>query len=469
MVKLSLLTQLLLCAASLFIATAPVLAQTPHNRFLWSRHTQQDSQGYYYQPAGLCEDYPESARTQERLDRDFAVLRETGVKLLRVGISWEDVEYERGRYDWSVWDKLVDTAVRNHVQLIPYVCYAPSWAAPAYDLAPYDPKYFEAFMRTIASRYKSKVHSWELWNEPDNAGFWQGGIHHFADLVKAGAKGVREADPKATIVLGGISGDIDFLRQLCTQYQIEDYVDVINFHAYFETWTDDRIEYLSSYIKQMAGAGGGKSSPLDFWLAEFGYSDLLPGSGSGIYDFPYQHTAEFQAVALLRFHILALATGLVSLTTWYRINDLPPTVGVIGDDNNRFLGVVDVDGKKKPAFYALRFYNNLFNQPARCVDHLAKITRTAGSQSVVHIFERKDRTIIVTAWLRTPQPGDLPAGAIADNRHEEVAVSLPFLKHAKMVMYDPSGQVQKTGALLDGTKLSHLILTGPGIFIARIR
>ncbi|HEX5323580.1 MAG TPA: hypothetical protein VFW40_07325, partial [Capsulimonadaceae bacterium] len=90
-----------LCAAILMCFVSPALCQqagpAPINRFLWSRHAQQDAQGYYYQPAGLCEDYPQSTRTQERLDKDFAVIRAAGASLLRVGISWRDVEYERGK------------------------------------------------------------------------------------------------------------------------------------------------------------------------------------------------------------------------------------------------------------------------------------------------------------------------------------------------------------------------------------
>ena len=46
---------------------------------------------------------------------------------------------------------------------------------------------------------------------------------------------------------------------------------------------------------------------------------------------------------------LIRSTDRVSLVTWYRINDLPAGQEVIGDVNNRHLGVVDLHGRPKPA------------------------------------------------------------------------------------------------------------------------
>lgn len=469
------LTLLALC---LFFATSASasFAQNTRavslNRFLYSRQAQQDSEGYYYQPLGVGEDYPDAARTQERLDRDFAVMRDAGIKLLRVGISWGSIEHQPGQYDWAFWDRLVNTCVKNHVELIPYVCYAPDWSVSykngVWTQPPGDPALFGDFMRTISSRYKGRVHSWELWNEPDNPGFWQGSVEQFAALVKAGAQGVRAGDPDATIVLGGIAGETGFLRTLIDQYHIGDYVDAINFHNYFETWSSDLLEDIPSYAQEMIDAQGGASSPRDIWMAEFGYSDMLPGSGSGIYDTTYQHTPEFQAVALWRMQILALSTGKLSLTTWYRINDLPPDVDVIGDENNRYLGLVDVHGAKKPVFYAMRFYNQLFDQPSRPIDKLVRVERPAASKSIVHVFELKDHTLLVTGWLRTPQPGDLPAGDGVDNRQETISVALPAGVWGKLTDFDAIGQPVETHARLSGRTLSGVSLTGPSIFIARI-
>jgi len=48
-----------------------------------------------------------------------------------------------------------------------------------------------------------------LWNEPNNLSHWDFNLDpewkHFASLVHAGAKAIRERNPELKIVLGGIS------------------------------------------------------------------------------------------------------------------------------------------------------------------------------------------------------------------------------------------------------------------------
>jgi hypothetical protein len=79
---------------------------------------------------GLCEDYPEETRTLEAAHRDLRLIRALGVTHLRVGIGWDGVEPERGKFDWSFWDAFIPAAVRDYgITVVPYVCYTPEWAA----------------------------------------------------------------------------------------------------------------------------------------------------------------------------------------------------------------------------------------------------------------------------------------------------------------------------------------------------
>ena len=452
--------------------------------FPWSRSRQQDKAGYYYQPAGLCEDYPEADRTQARLDKDFQVLRRAGVKLLRVGIAWESIERIPGQYEWSFWDRLVATAVQNHVTLIPYVCYTPKWAASRkkhfWKQPPADPEQFSAFMRVIAARYRGRVHSWELWNEPDNSDFWLGDVAGYARLVRAGVQGVRLADPTDEIVLGGLAdGDSVFGRTLLRQYRIGREVSAVNFHGYNETWNRRPLEDYPREVLALSIAAGSSPPRPDVWMAEFGYSDLQPpaygGGGEAPDVYNYQHTAAYQAAALFKSHVLALSTGRLSLTAWYRINDLPTATDVIGDSENRFLGVVDTEGRLKPAFFALKLYNALFGQPVRCRDDVVKSALSSSalsskSQIVLHVFEQKGGKMVVVGWLRSPVPGEVPgaqAGA-CDTRVEEVSLMLPAGVSTTVTAYALNGNRVPTQARLAGRILSHILLTGAQPFIATV-
>lgn len=231
---------------------------------------------------GLCEDYPEETRSLAAARRDLAVARDAGARVLRVAFGWDAIEAEHGRYDWSFWDDFVRTATQDHgLTLIPYVCYTPRWAASDdgddfWRSPPRDPRDFEAFMRAIAARYRGKIHHWELWNEADNAAYWLGTAAQFAELVRAGSRGVRAAAPEAKVVLGGIAGKTEFLEELFAQERIAPAVDAVNCHAYYETWHPDPIETLTAYLARCREIvrEHGEGEPL--WLAEVGYSSVGP-------------------------------------------------------------------------------------------------------------------------------------------------------------------------------------------------
>jgi hypothetical protein len=462
----------LFCAVCFW--TVSVLASSSHfaRQFPYSRAPQQTTGGFYFQPVGLCEDYPGQDRSQANLDRDFEVIHQSGTKLLRVGIPWLSIEPEPGHYDWSFWDRLVQTAMRNHITLIPYVCYTPEWAASNatnfWRQPPTDPALFGQFMRIIATRYRGKVLSWELWNEPDNPDFWLGTVTQYAQMVQAGAAGVRSADPQINIVLGGFAdGTSSFALTLLRTPPIARTVDVVNFHGYNETWNNKLLEDYPGEIATVAQAVAHDHPRPDLWMAEIGYSDLRPGDAPLFYD--YQHTAAYQATALFESNVLALSTGRLSLTAWYRINDLPATTDVIGDSVNRYLGMVDLQGHLKPAFFALRFYNRLFGVPTRTFDDGVTITRPPHSQSVVFAFQQQDGRMIITGWLRSPRPGlgQAPDGNATDTRREEITVGLPNKLHSTVTVYDLNGHVISLPRPIKAHTLK-IVLVGAQPFIATV-
>src|SRR5581483_11791450 len=123
---------------------------------------------------------------------------------------------------------------------IPYVCYTPRWASRSagddfWRQPPRDHARFAEFMKQIVARYRDQIHSWELWNEPDNPAYWLGSPEEYARLLEAGSRAAREADPHATIVLGGLAWNLEFLETLLADGRAMSNVDVVNLHNYYET------------------------------------------------------------------------------------------------------------------------------------------------------------------------------------------------------------------------------------------
>jgi hypothetical protein len=142
----------------------------------------------------------------------------------------------------------------------------------------------------------------------------------------------------------------------------------------------------------------------------------------------FEHTPEFQAEALVRSMALILTTGKVNLITWYRINDLPGSQAVISDVNNRFLGLVDLKGRPKPALEGFRRARELLGGPLRVADGRVQWTRPIASRAVVHGFEGPDGGLTIVAWQRTSAAGDGRRGAAGQEpprAAEELTLTVP--------------------------------------------
>lgn len=375
-------------------------------------------------PIGLCEDYPEESRSMDEVRRDIALMASAGVGVLRVSIGWDGLEPTRGHYDLEFWDAFFGAMGAAGIRVIPYIAYTPRWASSSsgddfWRSPPADLGAFSATVGMLAARYRGRVLSWEIWNEPDNRDYWRGSVAQYADLLEAGARAVRAADPAAKVVFGGVAGHPQFAAEVMARPQLASLVDVINAHGYFETWNPDPIESLPRYVQAFAPAldHGARS----LWLAEVGYSNHRQGaqvSGDVQARFDFEHTLPFQAVALLRTLALALSRPEVSLFAWYEMKDPRPGAPMIGDDNNRHLGVAFSDWRPKPALSALALAERLFGPGFRRLDEALRVRREPGSRAEVHAFLTRDRHAVVVAWI--PTVGSSSADAV---EHLSVALA----------------------------------------------
>jgi hypothetical protein len=435
---------------------------------------------------GLCEDYPEESRSLARAEADLALARSSGATHLRIAFGWDAMEAVEGTYDWSFWDRFVPLAVDKYrLRLIPYVCYTPRWAARDqgenfWRSPPRDPAAFGRFMNALVSRYSRWIRTWELWNEPDNPAYWSGTTAELAALVHAGSAAIRSADARARVVLGGIAWNLDYLEELFRLHRIAPAVDVVNVHSYFETWHASPIEHLPQYLRDAAAIvrEHGENEPL--WMAETGYSST--GSRRKISEvyatrFRDEHTPIAQANALARTLLLSLASQQLELLAWYRINDLAPAQDVIGDDNNRHLGLVSVDGDTKPARAAFELLSDLFGQPYRIFNDEHDLLVASGSDPLpddlqVHVFALQDGRHLVAAWLGLPAPGAAVSEAelTDDARRLALRVRLPGVRADRVRVVTATGVPAESAAWsrqAAATEL-HLVLRGSEVQLAII-
>jgi polysaccharide biosynthesis protein PslG len=422
---------------------------------------------------GLCEDYPKESRTIEQARRDLLLLKTNNIHYLRIAFAWESMEPRRGEFNWSFWDEFVAAANSYGIQLIPYVCYTPEWAASKqtedfWRSPPKDNAMFAEFMQAIASHYKGRFKTWELWNEPDNPEYWTGTVEQFGEMLRAGSAAVRKTDPNCKVVLGGIAWNLSFLSGLLNQPGMQTNFDIVNLHSYFETWAANPAESLENHVDAAARMLRQFDAAKPLWLAEVGYSNYRSNdyvSPSYNAHFDYEHRPQFQAATVFRLLVPVLAAGKVDLAAWYRIHDLPGQQQIIGDVNNRRLGVLDLQNSPKPALSALRFFNELFGKGVTSADERVRVETQIATDAEVHAFCRSDKALIVVAWLKVVTPHtELASGS--DQRIEQIKLRLP----GRMTRGERYGSVgQNIGAVRVHESTADLQLTGGNVQVIVFR
>ena len=468
----------------LVFAFASTLAQT--QKLIYDQLTSPITSEYYHVPIGLCEDYPEETTTKEIIKNDFEFLKRHNVKFMRISFGWDAIEETEGKYNWLFWDDYVKMAVDDYgITLVPYICYIPRWNSTGANDSiyywNYPPKNYEAygkFVKALVNRYKDRIKTWEVWNEPDIWIYWQGKRDQFAKFIKIAAQAVKEADPDAKVVFPGIAYDPEFLLNMFRDFKLSKYFDIVNMHNYYETWHRHPIEEITNYINEVQDVVWQYGDNQALWMAEVGYSTFRNGarvsdSYTAFYD--YEHTPEYQAKELFKTLTLIVSTGNIDAVAWYELKDLPPHEEVIGDnDNNRYLGVAYSDYKDKPAANALQFFNKLFSDDYKSINNIVKVDRTLDSESEVQAFQTKDGDVIVVSWLKTTVPGrsgDQKDGMVKDNREETISINIPLALAGQAVEYDELGNEKEFSSLEknnDNTVVKNLNLQGGGLTIIKI-
>jgi hypothetical protein len=211
-----------------------------------------------------------------------------GVLWNRVAFSWVTSEPQEGQYDWERYDRIVNACDRAGIKVLgtlgghfdsPPV---PAWAGESLlDVVTSHPQRFEKFVKAWVERYKSKVHYWEVLNEPK--------VHHkgltvslyVEKVLKPTYRIIKAADPHGKVLpcafnnLPVLGDKEDFWDAA------KGYYDIANYHCYAD-WghikTDTSAAPDEALVRDIRAdmqkhGEGGKS----LWVTEAGWW----GTGSG--------------------------------------------------------------------------------------------------------------------------------------------------------------------------------------------
>ena len=354
------------------------------------------------------EDY-DKGEDLEGIRNDFRLMHELGISTWRGSFGWDDFEPERGQYDFEWLHAFAELAASEGIILRPYVGYTPEWAAMGrmgdeahWNDPPSELGSWTAFVGALAGQMRRhpNVASYEIYNEQNTRIWWDGTPAEYYQVLAGASVAIRAAHPGAQVLMGGLVWpDAEFLDWICGEFGGGGAFDVLAFHAYPETWTEDSVtvetyldaEYHDEFVPRADSACGGKP----IWLNELGTST----AGA--------KTEEDQANWWARAIATYAADPHIEHLGIYQIRDLPVPDGAIGDDPNYHLGLVRADGRRKLAFSTVQLLVALLGTDSLMVADAEPEIRVRSRRTREfhrHLFVRPDGRQVLMIWDRGASP-----------------------------------------------------------------
>lgn len=203
----------------------------------------------------------------ETLDRDYGdfsaykeYVGELGLGYARIQSGWAKTETEKGKYDFSWLDVIVDGLLEEGVKPVMTLCYGNPVYGATKNLGSVifdDDTTMQAWLKYVNAtvrRYKDKVARWEVWNEP-NLGENGKRPDLYINLLIATCREVRKVKKDAVIAGISLSGlPLDFpeavMKGLKKQNALN-LIDYVSFHPYYQNPDDatDGIKALEKLVQ----------------------------------------------------------------------------------------------------------------------------------------------------------------------------------------------------------------------------
>lgn len=265
--------------------------------------------------------------------QEIEVMRRAGFAACRFDFVWGDLEPEKGKFNWTATDRLIDLMLKSGIEPLPLVGFSTFWASTGntasanWNTAPPHVADYTAFLRASVAHFKNRIRYWEIWNEPD-IGFWTGTREQYSELLDASIRAIHETDASAQVMNGGFTQIEKSMSFRIETLRAAPDLDIMAIHAH-GTFAEMQRELNLALppLRQVA-------PKIPFWLNEAGQTTTFA-------------TERAQAMTLIKKITFAPVLGF-SNYVWYDLRD-DGTNGAEPEDN---FGMVRRDFSPKPALVA---------------------------------------------------------------------------------------------------------------------
>lgn len=274
----------------------------------------------------------------------------------------------------------------------------------------------EHFIRHCRSRYGAdEVRTWyfEIWNEPNLKGFWNGTQQQFFEMYKAVSKMVKSVDPELRIggpATSSFHPDEETYRRLASKKEItaKDYIGVISKGP----WIEDFLAYCeqealpldfvsthpypTSYPIDSAGNSLEVSRPVTstqediLWVRDAMSKTRYAGAEIHLTEWSsspslsdYAHDFPQEATYIVKVNLDCI--GLANSLSYWTFTDIFEEAGGAASIFSGCFGLLNFQGIAKPSFHAYRFLNLLGDtelvRREGCI-----VTRNSSSGAIASVF-----------------------------------------------------------------------------------
>jgi hypothetical protein len=311
-----------------------------------------------------------SRKDLQRMDR-------SGIKTVRWGYRWSEVEKVKGTYNWQMTDQTIGALANRGIAILPVVAGSPAWAARTYGTAPLKTgaarRGWRRFLQASVNRYgpggsywtnpllyrsqypngpARPIKAWQIWNEQNlKRGAQYVKPSKYRKLVTLAHHAIVKADPNAQIVLGGMPGYVRqhawaYLKKLYEHHRFRNKFDGVALHPYAPDVGHVlvQIDRIRRVMKRHHDGHTG------LWITELGWGSKHPSKNDPI----NQGVKGQKRLLRATFPLLKRYRHRWHLrhAYWYRWRDPPP--GTPGCTFCTSSGLFRSNQKPKPAWRAFK-------------------------------------------------------------------------------------------------------------------
>ncbi len=196
-------------------------------------------------------------------------------------VQWPQLEPEKDQWHFEQLDRYVAMAKLTNVSVLLPLGLSPRWAsARNNEPASYgngsaaEPRNLEDwrnYVRTVAQRYKGRITEYEIWNEPNDKGFFSGSTASLVELTCAAYAILKETDPGIKLVSPGYTGvqNLKLLDEFLAKGGSK-CIDVVSYHLYVIPSPPEAMLPVVSHLQEVMRNRGVGNLPL--WNGESGWA-----------------------------------------------------------------------------------------------------------------------------------------------------------------------------------------------------